>query len=528
MLFTPVISFQNSEAFSQKITLKTANISPISPKSAIPTPTHSHLHLPKHTHRNFSNHPVSPLKFLQPVHNMLRTSLPPLEHFSRNPRRFRRNNHIPVLSLLGLTSQSETLPATTRAAPPPLPPLSSYPALKDFDKSAICRLPGAPLRPAEVLQAFSDELVPLELGEILSYREIYYIGLLDAKPYEASHDSDYNDRKKQYTALPNDHVLYRFQILSHAGGGAFSTVYRCFDHKRNSPVALKIIRAKPDCLQFAEVEAKIQGELGGVHAVRLLDAFFWRGHYCLAMELLYADVYTIVEKRNYAKIAPDVVRHVTFQTLLCLRELAKRDIVHADIKPENILTSDADLMDTKVADFGTACYTDQQIFSYIQSRYYRAPEVLYGMRYGPPIDMWSLGCVVYELLSGEPLYPADDEEELSQMIEASIGMPPAEIYKKGTKWRTRRSERRNNAHFDPTQRLAYKLACLPRAISKFITSCLVWDPQERLTPEQGLQHEWIQPEWEIMKNTPPPPKPKEKVSEPLTGRRQPVRRWHNR
>lgn len=462
--------------------------------------------------------------------NLLRTSLPPLEHFSRNPRRFRKNNPVPVLSLLGLTSTSSQLPATTRAAPPPLPPLSSYPALKDFDTSTISRLPGAPLRPAEVLQAFSDQLVPLELGEILNYREIYYIGQLDAKPYQASYDSDYSDRKKQYQALPNDHVLYRFQILSHAGGGAFSTVYRCFDHKRNSPVALKIIRAKPDCLQYAEVEAKIQGELGGNHAVRLLDAFFWRGHYCLAMELLYADVYTIVEKRNYAKIAPDVVRHVTFQTLLCLQELAKRDIVHADIKPENILTSDDKLMDTKVADFGTACYTDQQIFSYIQSRYYRAPEVLYGLRYGPPIDMWSLGCVVYELLVGEPLYPADDEEELSDMIESSIGVPPSEIYKKGTKWRVRRSERQNNGcRGDTTDKLAFKVACLPRAISKFITACLVWDPDARLTPEQGLAHEWIQPEWDILKNTPPKTaKPKEVVAEPLTGRRQTQRRWHNR
>jgi dual specificity tyrosine-phosphorylation-regulated kinase 2/3/4 len=181
-----------------------------------------------------------------------------------------------------------------------------------------------------------------------------------------------------------------------------------------------------------------------------------------------------------------------------LRELAKLGIVHADIKPENLLTEDGSFGRTKVADFGTSCYAEEQIFSYIQSRFYRAPEVLYGLRYGPAIDMWSLGCVVYELLIGEPLFAAEDGNELAEMIEVAVGPPPSEIYRNGTKWNA--FERIGpEADRGTIQPLSLQLASLPRAISRFVRGCIVWDPDERLTPEQALVTDWILPEWELMK-----------------------------
>jgi dual specificity tyrosine-phosphorylation-regulated kinase 2/3/4 len=240
------------------------------------------------------------------------------------------------------------------------------------------------------------------------------------------------------------------------------------------------------------------------------------------MELLYTDIYTIIERRNCPAIPPDVVRRVTFQTLLCLRELWKLGIVHADIKPENILTNDSDFWQTKVADFGTACFTEQQIFSYIQSRYYRAPEVLYGLRYGPAIDMWSLGCVVYELLTGEPIFPAQKETELAEMIEICLGPPPTEIYKKGSKWNLFPRQKPLQKH-DGIDSLVFMVASLPRVISKFIRGCLLWNPDDRFTPEQALASEWIMPEWELLrarKKSRLPP-----IHEPVTPRAKSP--WHN-
>lgn len=488
-----------------------------------------------------------------------RSSLPALEHFSSNPRVIRDQNPIPFLSLLGInnsTSHSFPSAATSRVRPQiQLPPLSKIPGFFpehnnasmpspcgsrvgssrtqcQFDESSIKPLPGAPLTPAEVLQVFNNQLVPLEIGEILQFKEIYYIGELESKPFRASYIYDYDDRKKQYRALPNDHIKYRYQIISHAGGGAFSTVYRCVDHKLGIPVAIKIIRAKLDCLQDAELEAKIQSQLNGKHSVKLIESFNFRGHYCLSLELLYTDMLSIAESRQYSRIPVNQVRHITFQTLLCLRELASKGIVHADIKPENIIANDENLLNTKVADFGTACFTEEQIFTYIQSRYYQAPEILYGIRYGPPIDMWSLGCVVFELIVGEVLYSARDGLELARMLNISLGPAPPEIYQCSKNWDQIQAalnsinEQPNpdyySEDFDTSdfnmncaevpsceaideyeedvdlcakmQPLSLMLTLLPRPAAQFVKACLVWDPDQRMTPEEALQTEWMQEE----------------------------------
>lgn len=94
-----------------------------------------------------------------------------------------------------------------------------------------------------------------------------------------------------------------------------------------------------------------------------------------------------------------------------MRFLRENNIVHCDLKPENILLKKHNKSGIKVIDFGSSTYENEQFYTYIQSRFYRAPEIMLGIKYTPAIDMWSFGCILYELFVGTPLFPGEDEKE---------------------------------------------------------------------------------------------------------------------
>jgi dual specificity tyrosine-phosphorylation-regulated kinase 2/3/4 len=102
-------------------------------------------------------------------------------------------------------------------------------------------------------------------------------------------------------------------------------------------------------------------------------------------------------------------------------------VVHCDLKPENILLQTSHGTSIKLIDFGTSCFENHTCYTYIQSRFYRAPEVIMGIEYSSPIDMWSLGCILLELHLGYPLFAGEDEREQLAMIMEYIGTPPVKM-----------------------------------------------------------------------------------------------------
>lgn len=89
-----------------------------------------------------------------------------------------------------------------------------------------------------------------------------------------------------------------------------------------------------------------------------------------------------------------LVKLLTKQLLDSMAQLKNFQMIHCDLKPENILLCQPDKPNIKVIDFGSACFTRNTIYTYIQSRFYRSPEVILGLPYTESIDMWSLGCIV--------------------------------------------------------------------------------------------------------------------------------------
>ena len=92
--------------------------------------------------------------------------------------------------------------------------------------------------------------------------------------------------------------------------------------------------------------------------------------------------------------------------LFGLKQLEKLGVIHCDLKPENVLWKDNTHKKLKIIDFGSSCWSNKPGFTYVQSRFYRCPEIVLGLGYGTPADMWSVGCILYEIITGRPLFPA--------------------------------------------------------------------------------------------------------------------------
>ncbi|KAI8889510.1 kinase-like protein [Backusella circina FSU 941] len=167
------------------------------------------------------------------------------------------------------------------------------------------------------------------------------------------------------------------------------------------------------------------------HILRLHHVFNHQNHLCLVFELLSYNLYDLISHNHFNGFAPEKVRSFSVQILdaLCLLKEAK--IIHCDLKPENILLESEKSHTIKVIDFGSACHEANRIYTYIQSRFYRSPEVLLGLRYTGAIDMWSFGCIVAELFLGIPLFPGISEyNQLFRIIEL-LGKPSKDMLSKG-------------------------------------------------------------------------------------------------
>ena len=125
----------------------------------------------------------------------------------------------------------------------------------------------------------------------------------------------------------------------------------------------------------------------------------------------------------------ELLKRISKQILNGLKHLSEINIIHCDLKPENILFTDKTLREVKIIDFGSACTEYKNGFTYVQSRFYRSPEIMLGIPYTHAVDMWSFGCLIIEMVTGRPLFMAADERELLELMRVRIGMPPEYMLK---------------------------------------------------------------------------------------------------
>ena len=245
-----------------------------------------------------------------------------------------------------------------------------------------------------------------------------------------------SDLKTTYTALePLGSGSFGTVVLAEAGVGGEVV-------PPGTRVALKVVRNHPAYFSQATLEAhllKMLHRTGRVpHLVSLLDHFVWHGHLVLVFPALPATLLDVLQSRGFRGLARSSVRHTMRQLLSTLHSLHVARLVHADVKLENLMLeggaaggagwSSAEVggRALRVIDFGSASSLSgiNPAFQYIQSRFYRAPEVMLGLPYDHRIDLWSAGCVAAELALGLPVFPGSNEHDTVFRIASLLGLPP--------------------------------------------------------------------------------------------------------
>ncbi|KAM8938633.1 homeodomain-interacting protein kinase 3 [Pelodytes ibericus] len=236
-------------------------------------------------------------------------------------------------------------------------------------------------------------------------------------------------------------VKNTYEVLDFLGRGTFGQVVKCWKRGTSEVVAVKILKNHPSYARQGQIEVGILARLSNENAdefnfVRAYECFQHRNHTCLVFEMLEQNLYDFLKQNKFSPLPLKVIRAILQQVATALKKLKSLGLIHADLKPENIMLVDPIRQPyrVKVIDFGSASHISKTVCStYLQSRYYRAPEIILGLPFCEAIDMWSLGCVIAELFLGWPLYPGALEYDQIRYISQTQGLPGEPLLNVGTK-----------------------------------------------------------------------------------------------
>lgn len=267
-------------------------------------------------------------------------------------------------------------------------------------------------------------------------------------------------------------------------------------------------------------------DLDSKNLLKLIDFFYHKEHLFIVTELLRDNLYEYskynreVEKKLYFNVPR--LQKITKQILNALSFIHELKLIHCDLKPENILIKSYSRCEIKVIDFGSSCFIHDHLSSYVQSRSYRAPEVILGCRYDYKIDIWSLGCILAELFTGYVLFQNDSVQGLLSRVIGIIGPIPEYMMKEGrlvSNFFTREGliyQEANNDEEGASQSqkkpkpaagddeelkinilvskyttLKKRLKCEDKHFLDFVRWLLEVDPLKRPTAKEALQHPWL-------------------------------------
>eukprot|EP01117_Protostelium_nocturnum_P006022 TRINITY_DN2166_c0_g1_i2.p1 TRINITY_DN2166_c0_g1~~TRINITY_DN2166_c0_g1_i2.p1 ORF type:complete len:972 (+),score=355.90 TRINITY_DN2166_c0_g1_i2:97-3012(+) len=324
------------------------------------------------------------------------------------------------------------------------------------------------------------------------------------------------EESKDYKIVPGNVIAGRYQIVKILGSAAFSTAVECVDCITEQRNCVKIIKNNKEFFDQSLDEIKLlqylnsHGNADQNHVLQIYDYFYHKEHLFVVTELLQQNLYEITKNppilQDQMSDSPtsyftlERIKSISKQLLSSLDFVHSLGIIHCDLKPENILVKDIERCQVKIIDFGSSCFVTDHLSSYVQSRSYRAPEVILGLPYGTKIDVWSLGCVLAELWTGTVLFQNESVVTLLAKIAGALGNFEDSLLKKA-KYRSKFFTE-NGQLYEETKTtyfaikpkktsLSARLKCEDPGFVDFLSKLLIVNPDKRLSARDALNHEWL-------------------------------------
>ncbi|XP_045535193.1 dual specificity protein kinase CLK2 isoform X4 [Papilio machaon] len=316
----------------------------------------------------------------------------------------------------------------------------------------------------------------------------------------------------------------RYKIIDTLGEGTFGKVVEVKDLEMEHRMALKIIKNVEKYREAAKLEINVLEKLAEVDpdckhlCVKMLDWFEYHGHMCIAFEMLGQSVFDFLKDNNYQPYPLEQVRHISYQLIYSVLFLHENKLTHTDLKPENILFVDSDYevvnvynsskkthdllrvkrSDVRLIDFGSATFDHEHHSTIVSTRHYRAPEVILELGWSQPCDVWSIGCIMFELHLGITLFQTHDNREHLAMMERILGPIPYRMARKTrTKyfyhgkldWDEKSSAGRYvRENCKPLLRYMQSNNEEHRQLFELIARMLEYEPAQRITLREALAH----------------------------------------